>query len=299
MNPLDRADAYLTIPAEYGADLSGLWWSSNRDALERRDGTTLAVIDEIAAVLDGVFARPPAPPFVFVLNLLHLMKRGGLGADRLRAAYEATRGTAGRGRNVGLLIAELCRPLPRAAAQPAGGEVSLALNRFRLYGPLRAPTGGEEAPLTRVEFEHLMESHLRELDPAALVHWLTHGCAPGAGGAELAKQVETLPERVARLLTEARRRARLVGAAALVPALDAALTLPPRGRPPEALPVGGYCDVTTRGDPGRLLPGQFALEPDEFVRRFAGNELLYFKREEPHQAVRPERVIVLDQGVRT
>jgi len=57
--------------------------------------------------------------------------------------------------------------------------------------------------------------------------------------------------------------------------------------------------VTTRGDPERLLPSQFALDPDEFVRRFAGNELLYFQREDPHEAVRPDRVIVLDQGVRT
>ncbi|HEY1189906.1 MAG TPA: hypothetical protein VGE74_19810, partial [Gemmata sp.] len=66
-----------------------------------------------------------------------------------------------------------------------------------------------------------------------------------------------------------------------------------------ALPLGGYCDVTTRGGPERLLPSQFALDPDEFVRRFAAHELLYFKREEPHAAVRPERVIVLDQGART
>ncbi|QJW98883.1 hypothetical protein [Frigoriglobus tundricola] len=57
--------------------------------------------------------------------------------------------------------------------------------------------------------------------------------------------------------------------------------------------------MTTRGAPERLLPSQFALDPDEFVRRFAGNELLYFQREDPHEAVRPERVIVLDQGVRT
>jgi hypothetical protein len=47
------------------------------------------------------------------------------------------------------------------------------------------------------------------------------------------------------------------------------------------------------------LPAQFALDPDEFVRRFAANELLYFKREEPHKAQRPDRTIILDQGART
>ena len=90
-----------------------------------------------------------------------------------------------------------------------------------------------------------------------------------------------------------------MGAASLVPALDGALTLPARRRSPDAVPQGGYCDVTTRGDPDRLLPGQFALDPDEFIRRFAERELLYFQREEPHATRRPERLIVLDQGVRT
>src|SRR5262249_18734727 len=96
-----------------------------------------------------------------------------------------------------------------------------------------------------------------------------------------------------------KQRPRLVGAAVLVPALDAAITIPPRRRSPDVLPQGGYCDVTTRGDPERLLPAQFALDPAQFVRRFTSHELLYFKREEPQQAVRPERVVVLDQGVRT
>src|SRR5262249_37921390 len=76
-------------------------------------------------------------------------------------------------------------------------------------------------------------------------------------------------------------------------------TVPPRRRSPDAVPQGGYCDVTTRGEPERLLPAQFALDPDEFVRRFAERELLYFKREEPHATEKPDRVIVLDQGVRT
>jgi hypothetical protein len=299
MTSLDRADAYLTIPPRCGTELGGLWWSSNGDALERRDGTTLAVVDEIRAVLEGVLTAPPVPPFAFVLNLLHLMKRGGAGADSLKAAFEATRGTAARGRNVGLLIAELCRPLPHAAGGFRGQDLSVALRVLGTHGPRQIPDLVEEPPLTRSEFEERIFARLAEFDHATLVHWLTHGCAPTGAGKRLAKQAETLPERVARLLTHARRRDRLVGAAALVPALDAAVALPPRGRPPESLPVGGYHDVTTRGDPARLLPGQFALDPDEFVRRFAGNELLYFQREEPHEAVRAERVVVLDQGVRT
>jgi hypothetical protein len=299
MSALNSADAYLTIPPAYGADLGGLWWSSNRDAIERRDGTTLALADEVRAVLEGALTRSPVPPFAFVLNLLHLMKVSATGFEPLHCAFASTRGTAARGRNVGLLAAELCRGLPADGYTISAADAALALRTLRLYGAHTRPEAVREPPLTRTEFERRIARRLSSLTDADLVHWFTHGSGPGLGGHALAEEIESLPSRMARLLALARRRSRLVGAASLVPALDAALTLPPRGRPPEALPLGGYADVTTRGAPERLLPGQFALEPDEFVRRFAENELLYFKREEPHEVVRPERIIVLDQGVRT
>ena len=65
------------------------------------------------------------------------------------------------------------------------------------------------------------------------------------------------------------------------------------------MPVGGYADVTTRGKPDQILPSQFALEDLEFVRRFAENELLFYRREEPPVREREDLVVLLDQGVRT
>ena len=44
---------------------------------------------------------------------------------------------------------------------------------------------------------------------------------------------------------------------------------------------------------------QFALEPMEFLRRLAEHEMLYFRREEPHERVSEDLVVLLDQGVRT
>jgi hypothetical protein len=41
------------------------------------------------------------------------------------------------------------------------------------------------------------------------------------------------------------------------------------------------------------------MDEIEFLRRFAQNELLYFRREEPETQVREQLVILLDQGVRT
>ncbi len=99
--------------------------------------------------------------------------------------------------------------------------------------------------------------------------------------------------RIGKLFELANARPRLVGAAWLTPALDAALAFPPRRRSADAIPQGGHADVTTRGRPEQLLLSQFALDSDEFVRRFAEKELLYFKPEEPHAPQPPDRVIVL------
>ena len=296
-----RADGYLTIPASYGGSLGGLVWSSSCDALERWNGTTLAFAEEIRDLLEGVFSRPPVPPFAFVLTLLRVMKDGpdeaSVPLDRLWRAHTEARGAAGVPRNAGLLIAELCRGLPATHDAPNWNDVALALAR-------RGRVGNHWSlenvpPLTRDEFVKRIESRLQDYDEVRLLHWLTHGCDPSGAGEKLAEEVDSLPVRVAKLLAAARRRPRLVGAAALVPSLDAALTIPPRRPTADAIPQGGYCDVTTRGEPERLLPGQFALEPDEFIRRYAERELLYFKREEPHDVEKPERIIVLDQGVRT
>ena len=51
--------------------------------------------------------------------------------------------------------------------------------------------------------------------------------------------------------------------------------------------------------PEQILPIQFALDDEEFLRRFAERELLYFHREEPRQPTTEEIVLLLDQGVRT
>ena len=57
--------------------------------------------------------------------------------------------------------------------------------------------------------------------------------------------------------------------------------------------------MTTRGQPEQILPIQLALDPDEFLRRFASRELLYYPREEPQAPTARELLLVVDQGVRT
>src|SRR5205085_2464461 len=132
-----------------------------------------------------------------------------------------------------------------------------------------------------------------------LREWLRHGRGPVKEAAEaLARQVpvrRTLAGALAALL----ERPRLAGARPFVAQMLSALTLPPWRLLRPELPMGGYSDVTNRGQPDQLLPSQFALDEWDFLRRYADQELLYFRREDPHDRTRHELVVVLDQGVRT
>ncbi len=297
-----RADAYLTIPVGYASEAGGWRWSHGCDAVEDGDGNTVALAEQLGQVLEGVFAAPPVPPFAFVLHLLAAMKpRAGLHAssaafDWLAGAYAAAKPQP---RNVGLLIAELCRGLPPFQHPPTWHDLDLALKRRRLFGERHRPELTQVPALGPVEFLRTIARRLAGWDDATLTHWLKFGGPPTGAGRKLAEAAESVPQQAGGLLDVLKKRERLVGAAALAPALDAALTLPPRRPQPDNLPQGGYVDVTSHGDPERLLPSQFALDGDEFVRRFAQRELLYFRREEPHKPTAPERWLVLDQGVRT
>ncbi|MCA8945973.1 MAG: hypothetical protein KDB29_07085, partial [Planctomycetes bacterium] len=131
-------------------------------------------------------------------------------------------------------------------------------------------------------------------------HWFRHG--RGLRVDDNAPAIE-LPLPPVRSLTgeleEALKRKRLFGVAPFVDQMISALTLPPRRVMFTELPVGGYSSVTNRGHPDQILPSEFAVDELEFLRRYAENELLYYRREEPQSQVREDLVVLLDQGVRT
>lgn len=301
MKPHERANAYLAIPPRFAEQLGGLRWSFTHDGILDSDGQTFVLVEELAQILDGVFACPPVPPFAYVLAALRLLSQctndSHVGTGD---TYKKNRSAVGFPRNVGLLIAELCRELPAAVAPPESAEVRLALDDRLRFGRQSLPGLVADSWLVFDEVERTLAAALFKIEPDSLVSWLRTGAPPNADAAEkLAEPVETLSVRIGKLFELAKVRPRLVGAAWLTPALDAALAFPPRRRSADTIPQGGHADVATRGRPEQLLLSQFALDSDEFVRRFAERELLYFKPEEPHAPQPPDRIIVLDQGVRT
>ena len=160
-----------------------------------------------------------------------------------------------------------------------------------------AMSAAEEPGLDAEQFEALVSRRLEALSDVEICHWLRHGRGPVGEGVE-----RLLPERprsAVDAFSAIERRPRLAGMLALAGQLEGVLWLPSRRLERPELQGGGYSDVTTRGAPERILPIQLALDGEEFIRRFAEGELLYFQREEPRDTVTEELVLLLDQGVRT
>ena len=155
----------------------------------------------------------------------------------------------------------------------------------------------EEPGLEAAELEELVRRAADSLSDDEIRHWLRHG--RGAGASDVEPPMPPRPRSLAETLAELERSPRLAGVGRLVSRLEGAISLPPRRLAWSELQDGGYSDITTKGAPEQILPIQFALEGEEFLRRFAERELLYFYREEPRQPTTEEIVVVLDQGART
>src|SRR5262245_40248936 len=292
-----RAAEYLIIPDDYAAAL-GLRWSYSGDAVLHGHGQTFAFAQQIWQFLEGFMSVRPPLHFAHTLHLMHLMGLGSIGEIE-SGAVEVRRAVLQAGRplrNAGVFSAHLCRNLPESPLhlEPLELRQELYHRTYHVVTPPEAPA------LEPTEFQRQVFAALAGYSADELFHWLKFGQAPQHVAERLAEEIERRPPNVeAALASAAENRERLAGALALVPALNGALTLPPRRLDEHELPVGGYADVTTRGEPERLLPTQFALESDEIIRRVAEHELLFFRREEPGHPTQEELVLLLDQGVRT
>jgi hypothetical protein len=157
----------------------------------------------------------------------------------------------------------------------------------------------EQPAVAPEEFEERALARLRAYDDEALRGWLATGRGPVREAGEALARQRPAPRTLTGILAALLQRPRLAGAETDVTRRVGALTLPPRRLAPEELPVGGYSDMVTHGEPEHLLPSQHALDDMEFLRRYTENELLFFRREEPPAQNRQELVVLLDQGVRT
>jgi hypothetical protein len=329
--------SYLTLP-DFGPKLVGLRWSSNDNSLEFAVGH-FAFAEEIAEFLEGFAHVRRIVHFAFMVRLLQLLRQApdeSEAADSARrrllllvrqapAQSEAAcsarwrlwklfTDTKGSLRSAGAFCGRLCHDIPAALE---ANQVADICRRLRSREPLSAFLGDrthdagafiqvitlgyqppELPPFDADVFEGKVTDAFQSCSDEEAVFWFKYGRAPIDANAArtLAQAVPpTLAGRLASLLT----RTRLTRARVWVAQLLGALSLPPRRLAHQELPLGGYSDVTTRGQVDQILLSQFALDEWDFFRRFAEGELLYFRREDPRDQTRQELVVVLDQGVRT
>jgi hypothetical protein len=311
-----QAAFYLQIPANYCRSFGGLRWAQYGEAVEFLEGPaagrTFAFAAEIAVFLEGIMdSEGTLPGFGFVLHLLYLIGLGdratrlGEGGapcvERIAAPFRALGCPL---RNAGALCSRLSREAPQAADPPDVADLHEILTggswvpqMVLSHSSLGVMDQAEEPGLVSSEFQHLVRRAADALTDGEIRHWLRHGCAPVGTTSDWLLPFR--PRSLAETLVDLERRPRLAGIGRMVSRLDGSLALPPRRLAWPELQDGGYADITTRGAPEQILPIQFALEGEEFLRRFAERELLYFHREEPRQPTTEEIVLVLDQGVRT
>jgi hypothetical protein len=296
---------YLSIPSGYGPT-DRLRWSKTGEAIETHEGRTFIFRANLPSFLEGIATQRPLFQFVYLLDLLHLLGHSdepwdGIPRRQCQILREAYRGEGAPLRNAGAFFGSLCKGIPLAADLKNDGDLTKWLAAVPAL-PMYVWNTAEKPPLDAVGFHQLIGNLIHDISEEELRHWFRFGRPALQDDAKrMAKAIEDSkpPATHGLSLDELlRQRPRLAGALPLVEKLVAALSLPPRRQPPQ-LPLGGYADVTNRGEPERLLPSQFALDGDEFVRRFAEKELMYFRKEEPHRRTHEQIVLLLDQGVRT
>lgn len=299
---------YLLISSELDQPhLSGLRWSTDGEALESTDGKVITFRTQIAHFIDGFASVDRLLPFEQILTLLLVFigtESSSPGVIHLRKLFR----DLGRPLfNAGVLAATLTKNLPRSSINLDGRMLArwLTEDSSRTILSLHQSNQGiqpEVSVLRLHEFEGQFYTALAKRTATELRFYLRNGTEPLTSTAinttaeRLQNRPHSLIERLKLAFHQSHRMSHSLG---LIPVLESALHLPSRRLKSESLPLGGYTDVSNRGAPDRLLLSQFALDDDEFIRRFAERELLYFQREESYQTQALRLIILIDQGVRT
>ncbi|MFK7972147.1 MAG: hypothetical protein AB8F95_17390 [Bacteroidia bacterium] len=112
---------------------------------------------------------------------------------------------------------------------------------------------------------------------------------------------ELLPEiesEEADLLTALEHDAKTAGLARLARRIIAGVHIPREARDTSDQALGGYSDITNRGDFDKLLLSELAQEDDMLMARLANNEALYLRREGMPEQPAPQRRILLDVSLK-
>lgn len=328
MPDLDAHTLRYFVPPE-----DAFWrWSSDGDAVEWADGTTIAFRPELLAVLQPLAAHG-LPSFDLVLLVLAACRdswRDDTAQLGLLTGVLSLRARIGAIQWIQEAISALDRvhKLPPDLRTSTTGKAELAALVFEAH-PLRSSpeeaaaavsllsTGltGEmlasaDRPIKSVgewirELRGLLDG-LQRVDEERVRLWTITGLEqvvpppvrksdrPARPAQPPAKPPPTIHE----LLRELERDEQLRSLAQLTRDLMAVVHLPRPIADREELPLGGVSDITNRGPLDRLLLSELAHDNETLTLRVALREAMYLRRERPPSNPPRQRVILLDSGLR-
>lgn len=309
-------------------------WADHGDVVVWSDGTTIAFREEIAYVLEWLVPHgwPPFGSLVWLFaacrgklpprlaleeqpaltpgDVEPSVQNPGEGHHsefraRLRSMHAAVESGLAA---VSQLPPELRSPLKGKAALAEivfGGMPKSAEKGALLSAVVEALRSGvltdamlndpAAPPPERRDEWAVLHQGLRDVTPASLALRVRTGLDELPGAAELPPVAS---EQVRALLAELRTDRELAGLARMARDFMAALQLPRRLSEPDELPIGGFADLTNRGNLDRLLLSELAHDDLTLAVRIALNEALYLRREPPVKQPPSALAILIDSGVR-
>lgn len=309
-------------------------WADDGDVITWADGTTIAFRNEVAAVLDWLVPHtwPPFGALVWLLAACRGKLPPRVAPERMtglppeREAVEEgdidppsflrfRKGLQAMHAAVEDGLAEIAR-LPEEVRTTVRAKATLA---EKIFGTLPGDPG--KASLYAAVVDVLRSGVLTDAmlnDPGAPPpesrnEWLAlHEGLKGFSADALVLRARTgldelpqapeLPEisseRVRALIAELRTDAEHAGLARLARDFMAALQLPRRLAEPDEMPIGGFADLSNRGNLDRLLLSELGHDDLTLAVRIALNEALYLRREPPAKQPPSTLAILIDSGVR-
>jgi hypothetical protein len=311
---IDSLLAYFEIPVGFGP-IDGLRWSASGETIEVADGNTFLFAVQLQPYYDGFLRVRPLMHFGLILDTLHLLGVSqspivGMPTYQVDRVRRIFRQSGSSFQNAGVFFGSICNqsiPVSQVGLPSRPGALLDLISKLPAFLKLRARESyrltPDSPPIEPGRFRAFLGEQLIQFSDAQLSHWFRFGSAPvyEETSERIADQLQTSDRMpfTAVLETILKEANRLSETRLFIPQFESILTLPRRKDFSDEPPQGGYTDTTNRGRPENLLPSQFALPEDEFIRRFAQNELLFFDREQPEQRESEDLILVLDQGVRT
>lgn len=305
-------------------------WADDGEVITWADGTTIAFREEVAFVLEWLIPQgwPPFGALVWLLAACRgklppstisdvpfaptLDREAAPGQLPLSAFVERVRAAQA---SVEAVLAGIAR-LPEATRSSQKAKAVIAEAIFAA----NSATSGDQA---------LRQAVLEVLRSGALSDVMLNqsDAAPGKGTGEFAAlskglaaldleslalrlrtgldalpRAATLPAapatRVRAMLAELRTDPEHAGLARLARDFMASLQLPRALSEPDEMPIGGFADLSNRGNLDRLLLSELAHDDLTLAVRIALQEALYLRREPPVKQPPSTLAVLLDSGVR-